>query len=1241
MKNSHRKKKHILWFDEINIKDIGLVGGKNASLGEMYQNLTKKGINIPNGFAITAYAFRQFLKFNHLEEKIKNLISVIDLENIKILEEAGEKIRNLILRAKLFPDLEEAVRQAYRKLVKSGTADVAVRSSATAEDLPVASFAGQLESFLNVRGEKILLETIKKCFASLYTNRALAYSFDKGFDHSKINISVGVQKMVRSDRASAGVMFTLDTETGFSDVVLINSAWGLGENVVKGRVIPDQFFVFKPTLKKRFKPIIGKNLGNKRLKLIYPVRKKFSNRIYVKKGSATVNLKTSREEQLKYSLSDEEVLILAKWAVLIENHYKKPMDIEWAKDGLEKKLYIVQARPETIHAEKDGKVLEEYVLERKSEVLLTGTAIGTKIGKGWVRVLRDVREIAQFQNGEVLVTKMTDPDWVPIMKKARAIVTESGGRTCFTADTTLLTNLGFLSIEEVVRRCESEKIFTLSLNPKTLNIEWRQIIAGMAKIGKPISIEVSQTGRMKDNRINVTPDHKFLVFDRRKLIQKEIRDLLQEKQSILSITRIPDFDLLKADRNLRGELGYFLGGIFTDGSICLSITHGEVQFIQKSTKEKQTFINRINACLKKIFNYSFHQSIKKRSAGFIRGKRVIGSAVAYRRYSKRIDSYILKVQENLIHYLMRGPAEFCYNFLAGVVDGNGTFNQKSNRINIFCSKDFLLQAIIIACLKLNISFQVSKNRRIYNVQLVDNIDNIFKHAVRVKGFLTSRRFGTNFFSAKQLLEDIKEKVNYKGKILPYIENNLLIDKIKIKNYVIPKLAGLIYNHELTKIVDSDLKALRISFDKNLKPQKVYNITVEGNHNYIVFTKRYTPLIVANCHAAIVSRELGIPCVVGARGAREILKTGQGVTVSCAEGEEGKIYQGLLPVKVKKISLEKIKRPKTKIMINVGEPDQAFDFSFIPNDGVGLAREEFIISNYIKIHPLALLKTKELKNRRTKEQIEELTYGYRDKTKFFVDKLAEGVGRIAAAFYPKPVIVRFSDFKSNEYANLIGGREFEPKEANPMLGWRGASRYYDPKYQKAFLLECQALVKVREEFGLDNIIAMVPFCRTIEEGKRVLVILKESGFFAKYKIQDTKYKIRDAKHRLKPLKIYMMVEIPSNIILASEFTKIFDGFSIGSNDLTQLVLGVDRDSELVSYLFNERNEAVKKAIREIIKTAHKNKIKIGICGQAPSDFPDFAEFLVKCGIDSISLNPDTILKTTLKILEVEKKIKAQK
>ncbi len=786
-----RDKKLVLWFQETDIKDVGLVGGKNASLGEMYRKLTKKGINLPNGFAITAYAFRQFLKFNSLEKKINGLLNLVDPENIKNLESVGRRIRALVLGGKFPSGLAAEIKRAHRKLAGGGVG-VAIRSSATAEDLPLASFAGQLESFLNVRSQN-LLESVKKCFASLYTDRAIAYSADHKFDHTKISVSVGVQKMVRSDRASSGVMFTLDTETGFRDVVLINASLGLGENVVKGRVIPDQYYVFKPTLRRGFTPLIGKNLGTKKLKLIYK-----------KSGVSTVNLNTPPAERKKYALRDDEVLDLARWAILIEDHYKKPMDIEWAKDGVENKLYIVQARPETVHAEKNGKILQEYSLERKSEVLLTGTAIGTKIGKGWVKILESVKEIDKFKDGEVLVAKMTDPDWVPIMKRASAIITESGGRTS--------------------------------------------------------------------------------------------------------------------------------------------------------------------------------------------------------------------------------------------------------------------------------------------------------------------------------------------------------------------------------------------------------------------------------HAAIVSRELGIPCVVGAVRARDILKNGEGVTVSSAEGEEGKIYRGLLPVKIKKINLEKIKRPKTKIMMNVGEPDQAFDFSFIPNDGVGLAREEFIISNYIKVHPLALLKPKNL-TLKVRRQIEELTYGYKDKTKFFVEKLAGGVGRIAAAFYPKPVVVRFSDFKSNEYAGLLGGAGFEPKEANPMLGWRGASRYYDPNYEKAFLLECEALKKVRKEFGLDNIIVMVPFCRTPKEGEKVVSMIRGSGL--------------GGSPKLKKLKIYMMVEIPSNIILADKFSEIFDGFSIGSNDLTQLISGVDRDSELVSRLFDERSEAVKRAIKQVIQVARKNKVKIGICGQAPSDFPDFAEFLVKNKIDSISLNPDSVLKTTLKVLETEK------
>ena len=808
----------IKWFKEINIKDIPRVGGKNASLGEMYRNLSEKGVRVPNGFATTAEAYWYFLAKSGLKEQIKKLLKGLDVRNIRNLMSRGKKIRQMILKAELPEDFKSSIVNAYKDLSQQygvKAVDVAVRSSATAEDLPNASFAGQQETYLNIRGEKQLLAAVRKCIASLFTDRAIVYREEQGFDHLKIALSVGVQKMVRSDLAYSGVMFSCDTESGFADVTVINSSWGLGENIVQGKISPDEFMVYEPLIDK-FKPIVSKKLGAKEWKMIYtkdPAR-------------PIKNIRPSQEERKKFTLSDKEILELARYSIIIEKYYKRPMDMEWAKDGQDKKLYILQARPETVQSRKKLDVLEEYVLlgKRKAralareksgktvkfKVLAEGVAIGSKISQGQANVIEDVKDINKFKPGQVLVTKMTDPDWQPIMKIASAIVTNAGGRTC--------------------------------------------------------------------------------------------------------------------------------------------------------------------------------------------------------------------------------------------------------------------------------------------------------------------------------------------------------------------------------------------------------------------------------HAAIVSRELGVPCVVGAGKATKAIKRNQKVTVSCAEGEQGYVYQGLLPFKIKKTTIKGLKRPKTKIMMNVGEPEQAFSFSFIPNDGVGLAREEFIINDYIKIHPLALIHYSRLRDKKVKKQIDEIVSGYPDKIQFYVDKLAEGIARIAAAFYPKDVIVRFSDFKTNEYANLIGGKDFEPEEPNPMIGWRGASRYYDPDFSKAFSLECQAIKKVREEMGLDNVIVMVPFCRTVEEGKRVLKVIDQHG-------------LRKPKNKMKPLKVYVMCEIPSNVILADEFAKIFDGFSIGSNDLTQLTLGLDRDSNLVAHIFDERNEAVKRLISQVIKIAHKHNRKVGICGQGPSDFPEFARFLVEEGIDSLSLNPDTVIETTLDILKTEKRISA--
>ncbi|HLC60805.1 MAG TPA: phosphoenolpyruvate synthase [Candidatus Nanoarchaeia archaeon] len=802
---SDKSKKFVLWFNELSIEDVPLVGGKNASLGEMYRNLSGKGVKIPNGFAVTAYAYDYLLEKAKIKDEIKKVLGGLNTSNMKNLSDRGRKVREIIFKAEFPKELTDEIFASYRKLCKEYGAhtDVAVRSSATAEDLPDASFAGQQETYLNIRGEGALIDACKRCFASLFTNRAISYRVDKHFDHFKVALSIGVQKMVRSDKACSGVMFSIDTESGFKDAVLINGAYGLGENVVLGAVNPDQFYVFKPTLKKGFRPILSKKLGSKKIKMIYSEHG-FKH--------STENVDVQYEARFKFVLNDDEILKLAKWACIIEDYYSakakkfKPMDMEWAKDGITGELFIVQARPETVQSQRNFNILEEYFLKEKGQVILTGLSVGTKIGAGKAHVIKSAEDIGGFKPGEILITEKTDPDWEPIMKIASAIVTNRGGRTA--------------------------------------------------------------------------------------------------------------------------------------------------------------------------------------------------------------------------------------------------------------------------------------------------------------------------------------------------------------------------------------------------------------------------------HAAIIARELGIPAIVGTENGTEIVKTGTDVTISCAEGEVGKVYKGNLKFDIKKIDLKKLTRPKTMIMMNVGNPDSAFDFSFIPNDGVGLAREEFIISSYIKVHPLALLHYDKLKDKKVKDAIDELTFSYKSRVDFFIEKLAQGVAMIGAAFYPKPVIVRMSDFKSNEYANLIGGTEFEPHEENPMIGWRGASRYYTGNYREAFGLECMAMKKAREEMGLNNIKLMVPFCRTVDEGKSVIAEMK-------------KYGLIQGKNGLE---IYVMCEIPSNVVLADDFAKIFDGFSIGSNDLTQLTLGLDRDSELVSRLYDEMNPAVQRLIFEAIHKCKRNGVKIGLCGQGPSDKIEFAEFLVKCGIDSISLNPDTVIKTTVAIAALEKKLK---
>ncbi len=792
----------ILELKNVGLHEIHLVGGKNASLGEMIQQLQPEGIQVPGGFATTAHAYRSFIQSAGLASKLQHLFTGLDTENVQELQQVGQQVRSIMLQAPLPADLTAAIATAYQEMGDryGSNTDVAVRSSATAEDLPDASFAGQQETYLNVHGLASVLEACHKCFASVFTDRAISYRQLKGFDHLEVALSVGVQKMVRSDLACSGVMFSIDTESGFKDVALITAAYGLGENVVQGSVNPDEYFVFKPTLKTGHRPIIKKRLGSKEIKMVYSSHS----------SEQTKNIPVPIEESQQFALTDDEVLQLGRWATQIEEHYSRvrgghsPMDIEWAKDGKTNELFIVQARPETVQSQKSEAVLRSYHLTTTptQSPIVVGRAVGDRIGQGTARVILEVADIKQFQAGEVLVTNRTDPDWEPIMKRASAIVTNQGGRTC--------------------------------------------------------------------------------------------------------------------------------------------------------------------------------------------------------------------------------------------------------------------------------------------------------------------------------------------------------------------------------------------------------------------------------HAAIIARELGIPAIVGCDNATKQITNGQAITASCAEGEEGRIYAGLLPFHIEEVTLDNLPPTHTQILMNVGNPEEALRLAAIPNDGVGLARLEFIIANHIKVHPLALLNFDRLTDPAIQAQIAQQTLGYDDKPQFFVDKIAQGVGSIAAAFYPKPVIVRLSDFKSNEYANLLGGREFEPHEENPMLGWRGAARYCDDRYRAGFSLECVALKRVREEMGLDNVILMVPFCRTPEEGKAVIAEMAKHGL-----VQGQN-----------GLQVYVMCELPSNVLMAAEFCEVFDGFSIGSNDLTQLTLGLDRDSALVAHLFDERNLAVQRMIAMAIKTAKAQGRKIGICGQAPSDYPEFAKFLVEQGIDSISLNPDSVIKTRLAIASIE-------
>jgi pyruvate,water dikinase len=1183
---------YVLPLENLRMTDVATVGGKNASLGELISQLAASGVRVPGGFATTAQAFDDFLGHNRIAEGIGALLAKVDVDDVTALARAGAQIRSMVEKAPLPPELERQVREEYQR-VSAGApnASFAVRSSATAEDLPDASFAGQQETYLNIRGVENVLDAIRRVYASLYNDRAIAYRVHKGFSHAEVSISAGVQRMVRSDTGAAGVMFTMDTESGFREVVFITSSYGLGETVVQGSVNPDEFYVSKLCLSKGKPGVLRRTLGGKAIKLVFDTEPKA--------GKSVKEVEVAPADRERFSLSDADVEELAKYAMSIEKHYGRPMDIEWGRDGEDGKLYILQARPETVKSQETRKdTLTRYRIGKRGEVLAEGRAIGSKIGQGKVRVIMDVSQMASVKDGDVLVTDMTDPNWEPVMKRASAIVTNRGGRTCFSGGTRLLTNAGFKTFRELHER-GAEGVSVPSLNRETLKIEWKPVLAVMKKRAGLLRVAVSQTGRMQGNTLDVTPDHKMLNLAGSKLVDSEIGEMLSRQDCVLLAGRLPQ---LSSSTRKEHSLAYLLGGLMTDGHVHLTRTHGEVTFIQKPDALKASFIERMNVALQENYGKAFKVSAKKESSGFIRGKRVVGSADAYRCYSTSIATAVRAEEETIVTTLLKGDLEVACNFLAGVIDGDGSY--QDGRVNVYVSGGDLLEAVMVACLRIGTVPQVSVNRSIYNVQIVEQLDLLGRYTRRIP-CRDQRSVGSRFFNTRQLMPaTINSDVNIR------VRKNLLIDAHGLTRHL-AAVEDAALKDRLQTLLGSDLRQARVSLQQTLPEDEVFNITVADNHNYIVFTQRYTPVLVNNCHAAIIARELGVPAVVGCEDATDRLKEGSEVTVSCAEGDTGYIYGGKMEFEAVEVELAKMPQIPVKIAMNVGNPDLAFDFCQLPNDGVGLARLEFIISNMIGIHPKACLEYATLPAD-LKAQVAKQSRGYADPVRFYVDKIAEGVATIAAAFWPKKVIVRLSDFKSNEYRNLIGGAKYEPTEENPMLGFRGASRYIASSFRDCFKLECEAMRKVRDTMGLTNVELMVPFVRTVKEGEQVLAIMKDYGL----------------ERGRNGLRVVMMCEIPSNAILADEFLKHFDGFSIGSNDMTQLTLALDRDSGLVMEAFDERDPAVKRMLHLAIQACRKAGKYVGICGQGPSDYPDLAEWLMAEGIESMSLNPDTVVETWL-------------
>lgn len=1170
--------KIVAWFKELSRKDVAIAGGKGANLGEMMNN----GVPVPDGFVVTSEAYADFIEKSGLSSKIAKTLLDLNVEDSAKLKSVSKMIKKEVIESKMPDETAKAILYSYKKLCDANGGKevyVAVRSSATAEDLPEASFAGQQATFLNVKGEDALLKAVKGCWASLFEARSIYYRVQKGFDHNLVKIAVPVQLMVQSEKS--GILFTVNPITNEFNQMSIEAAFGLGETVVSGSVTPDRYLVNKTTFE-----IENKSIAKQEWMLAK-----------VNEKDQKVNL--PEEKQKLQKLSDAEIVALAKLGKNIENHYNFPQDIEWAIEN--NKIYIVQSRPITTFKKK---VPDKTIKASEAKQIIRGLGASPGLAVGFVKIIPSPDHISKLNPSEILVAKMTTPDYVPAMKRAAAIVTDEGGTTCFTGETKLLTNLGFKTMLEVNKLVnEGKKIKVLSVDEKTLKSEWKPVIRAFKRKGEVWSISISQRGSTRQNKINITYDHKMLTFIDRKLQERKLYELLKLEEAVCAVDHIPKPEMSVNE----GNLAYLVGALFTDGYFQSNNRRGRVIFTQKRTPEKLEFINAVKANFEEFFGYGFTSERDKISSGLLSrtGETIVGTATDYICSKKEPADLLLWLDKNLCYWISTLDNDSLLNFLAGVVDGDGSFDVNvGKRINIYAGDENLVQAIVIACMRLGISPQISVQRgTCYNIQILEKIDEIFQRCHRIKGKSKTKELGTKLFAAKQILGDIIEKANYKGRIKPYVDGNHLIDSNKVEKYILPMLDDT-EKKELNTIIHSDLRMLRACKDAEIGENDVYNIEVEKNHNYVVFTSMYTPLLVRNCHAAIVSRELGIPCVVGTKEGTSKLSDGQMVTV---DADHGIIYEGRVELgeTMEKQKAEPTVAPisktvtGTKIYVNLGQPELAVPISKKSADGVGLLRAEFMMAG-IGIHPRKIVE----EGRQTE----------------YVEKLAENLRTVCAAFYPRPVVYRFTDFKSNEYKNLEGGVQYEMNEANPMMGYRGCARYIaEPDI---FKMEIDAIKKTREEAGMKNLHVMIPMVRTEEEVKQCTEMMSKFGLDPKQK----------------DFQVWVMAEVPSVVYLLHEYVKYgIKGVSIGSNDLTQFTLALDRDSPTIAWEFDERNPAVMESIRQIIAKCRELNITCSICGQAPSVYPEVTEKLVEWGITSISVNPDMVEKARDMVASTEQKL----